>query len=433
MTVNKPIRSLQLFQLIRFLTLLAIGIAMVKMGLTRKEIGIYESVLFVSSLLSTFWITGLIQALLPLYPGEANKSRNIFFTVFIAICAIALAAVILAASLHKSVMGFAGINNPVIFYQTLAYLAIGTPTVLAEYIYFLKEKYKLMLIYGATSHLLQVGFIILPILTGFDIFMSINGLIAISALRFIWLVGLIFKNSEITINITFLKRYLTDGLSLSLKFLISTSGLYIDQLIIGAYFNASTFAVYRFGAREIPVVNIISASTSNALLSHFGKAEGIGITLAMLKDESQKLMHAIFPISILAIVVSPWLFPVVFSNDFIDSAGVFMIYCLLVVSRAMFPQTVAQGLRKNRAVLLISIIEMLLNVLLSLILIRPFGIFGVAAATTIVYTLEKVLLIVYNNIYLKISPTRYIPIKLLFFYTTITLAAFILAWFYIPS
>jgi len=46
--------------------MLTTGIGMAQLGYGKTAIGSFEAVLFLSGLLTTFWITGLIQALLPL-------------------------------------------------------------------------------------------------------------------------------------------------------------------------------------------------------------------------------------------------------------------------------------------------------------------------------------------------------------------------------
>ena len=61
------ISGLQLFQLMRFVIFFIISIVFTKSHLTRAEIGSWEMFMFIAGLLSFFWVTGVIQSLLPLY------------------------------------------------------------------------------------------------------------------------------------------------------------------------------------------------------------------------------------------------------------------------------------------------------------------------------------------------------------------------------
>jgi hypothetical protein len=60
LTTN-PTRALQAFQVIRFAAMLTTGIGMAQLGLWKTAIESFEAVLFLSGLLTTFWITGLIH------------------------------------------------------------------------------------------------------------------------------------------------------------------------------------------------------------------------------------------------------------------------------------------------------------------------------------------------------------------------------------
>lgn len=422
-------RALQAFQVMRFVAMLSIGVAMARLGYGKTAIGNYEAVLFISGLFTTFWVTGLIQALLPLYTRKSYISKDDrLFNAFMVIFGLSVLACLFATILTATLTGFAAIDGSNLFPLMLLYMLLSTPSTMVEYIYFLHGNYKAMLSYGIITYGIQVVLVVLPVLFGMGVAFTVLGLIVVSAVRFIWLISLLVHNSKFRINVDFLKDFLSDGIPLSLKFLVSSSGLYIDQLIIGYHFGPSTFAVYRFGAREIPLVTILTVSLSNSMLADFADRQKLSRNLDNLRNESLRLMHILFPISIAAILLSRWLFPIVFGTEFHESANVFMIYCLIVLSRVIFPQTVTQGFRKNGAVLTISIVEMTMNIILSLLLVKHFGINGVAAATVIVYTLEKVLLVAYNTYSLKIPAVMYVPVKAFWVYSLISVSAFAFAW-----
>jgi len=154
-------------------------------------------------------------------------------------------------------------------------------------------------------------------------------------------------------------------------------------------------------------------------------------TLKELKQKSLQLMHLLFPLAILTILLSKPLFPIIFSPEFAESANILMIYALIITSRAIFPQTVTMGLQRNGIALLASIVEMVLNIALSLLLLIPFGIEGVAMATVIVYLLEKVFLAYYNQIKLEIPFKEYTPVRPFILYSVATIAVYCIARFII--
>ncbi len=76
--------------------------------------------------------------------------------------------------------------------------------------------------------------------------------------------------------------------------------------------------------------------------------------------------------------------------------------------------------------MLAAAIEIILNVILSLFLIKYYGTVGVALATVIVFVIEKAVLVAYNYFVLKIRPSLYIPVKTYLVYTCLIILEFVL-------
>ncbi|MFZ1269754.1 MAG: polysaccharide biosynthesis C-terminal domain-containing protein, partial [Bacteroidales bacterium] len=71
-------------------------------------------------------------------------------------------------------------------------------------------------------------------------------------------------------------------------------------------------------------------------------------------------------------------------------------------------------------------IELAVNIPLSLLLIKPYGVVGVALATFIVYFLEKIFLIYYVWKKMKIRPAEYIPLTRWIIYSALLILLFVL-------
>jgi len=122
-----------------------------------------------------------------------------------------------------------------------------------------------------------------------------------------------------------------------------------------------------------------------------------------------------------------WLYPRMFTPDFQKSADVFLIYSLLVIPRLIFPQTVIVGRKKTRVVLIAAVLEIAVNIPLSLLLIKwGYNIIGVAFATFVVYLIGKIFLAGYLWVKMKIKPSEYIPVKIYLIYSFLLGLLFIL-------
>lgn len=427
---------MQAVQLLRFITFLIISIVFTKSHLTRPQIGNWELFLFISSLLSFFWVTGIIQSLLTLYnrnrtfrdkgDREDRKSPEIF-NAFLLISVFSLLVFILGIPIK--LMLESSQAKPEIPYSNLLllYILLSNPVTLVEYIYLLNKRPHRILQYGIYTYSAQLILVLAPVLAGFDEKSAIWGLFAITGVRWIWLIILLRRYALLKVSYDFIREHLRVGLPLILTFLISGSAQYIDGIIISArYADPGVFAMYRYGAKEFPLVLLLANGLSNALLPRFSTREGMREALVTLRQRSDKLIKYLFPIAIVTMFVARWVYPRLFTPEFQRSADVFMIYLLLTIPRLVFPQTIVIGRRKTKVTLYAAAVEIAVNIPLSLFLIKPYGVVGVALATFIVYFLEKLFLIWYVWKKMKIRPQEYIPITSWLIFSALLMVLFVL-------
>ncbi len=404
-----PVRALQFFQVLRFGTFFLTGILFTKFGLSTYGIGIYESLLFLGSVLSFFWLSGLTQSLLANYqPKERSKE---FFNAFLVLSGISV-VVFIAFRLLVTPYSFMA-NNPEIlaFYGTFSFyvLLIG-PSYLVEYILLLKEKANALAFYGIVAFGIQLAAVAGPIALGYGMQEAMYGLVLSAGFRFVVLLFLLLKYAEFKIDEGFIRQFLVTGAPLIAATLLSGSAEYLDGFIVSKYFDEGTFAVYRYGAKEFPLVLLLANAFSNGMVPKVAQL-GVKEVAATIKKESLRLMHLFFPISIGLMLVSTWLYPRLFNPDFIESAAVFNVYLLLVISRLVFPQTLLIGLKKTRTIMSVAGLELAVNFGLSLLLVQQFGLVGIAFATVIASVVDKLVLMVLLSKSEGISASIYWPWK----------------------
>lgn len=412
------VRALQLFQVMRFGAFFLTGILFTKMGLGAYSIGLYEALLFLGSLLSFFWLSGLSQSLLAHY-SPAPRSTE-FFNAFLVMLGCSVLVFVLFRLLVTPYSFLA--NNPEIlaYYGTFSFyvLLIG-PVFLVEYILLLKERSKELLVYGMFAFGGQLALVTLPILLGYGLEEAILGLTISAALRFAVLLVLLAKYAAFTIDKSFLRNFLITASPLIAGALLSGSAEYVDGFIVSHYFNEQTFAIYRYGAKEFPLVLLLANAFSNGMVPKVSQDVKAGLT--QIRQGSLQMMHAFFPLSIGLMVVSGWLYPKLFSAEFAQSASVFNVYLLLVISRVIFPQTLLIGLRHAKAIMYVSMVEITVNVGLSLLFVQWFGLVGIAYATVVAFAMEKLLLMFILWHKERISPLSYWPWKMHLIYSVVLL------------
>jgi O-antigen/teichoic acid export membrane protein len=114
-----------------------------------------------------------------------------------------------------------------------------------------------------------------------------------------------------------------------------------------------------------------------------------------------------------------------FNPEFQRSADIFLVYSLLVIPRLVFPQTIIVGRKKTYISLIAAVLELNINILLSLLLIEKYNLVGVALATFIAYLVSKAFLVWYCWSKMRIKPSDYIPVKLYLIYCALVTLVFV--------
>ena len=434
------ISGLQLFQVMKPVIFFIISVIFTKYKishLSRADIGQWEMFMFISGLLTFFWVTGIIQSLLPLYhrnktyrkigDNGVDKSPEVF-NAFLLLCFFSLLFFILGHTLKGNFSVFHNRGNVPFINLLLLYILLSSPVCLIEYIYLLNNRSYRIFQYGLYTFTAQLIFIITPILFGKNIIWSIYGLLLITGFRWIWLIILLRRYTEMKISVDFIKEHLYLGIPLIITTLISGSGQYIDGIIISAvYRDPASFAVFRYGAKEFPLVLMLANGLNAALLSEFSTREKMKESIEKLRVKSKRLMHLLFPITMVMMLIARWIYPIMFSHDFEKSSGIFLVYALLIIPRLVFPQTIVVGRKKTHITLIAAILEIVVNISLSLLMIKwGYKLVGVAVSTFVAYVVSNLFLVGYVWFKMKIRPAEYIPLKVFAIYSFLIGILFIL-------
>jgi O-antigen/teichoic acid export membrane protein len=100
---------------------------------------------------------------------------------------------------------------------------------------------------------------------------------------------------------------------------------------------------------------------------------------------------------------------------------------LLIIPRLVFPQTIIVGRKKTHITLIAAIIEIVVNISLSLLMLKlGYKLTGVAVSTFVAYVVSNAFLVGYVWFKMKIKPAEYIPLKVFALYSFLIGILFIL-------
>ncbi len=405
------IKSFQIFQILKYLGQMFISIILAKSGLAKVEIGQFEYFNFIASAFSFFWINGIMQTLLSLYPNASQiQKKRFFFNTSLYILVFSLASLILIGlyfNFTNAVISNSQINI------LLVYAFINPLGFLIEHILLLMKRLRALVIFGIFTFFVPISLILSSLFIGSDINFAMFGLLIWAVFKLITLTALVGKNSDIRIDILLIKNLSQQAFPLIGSMLVAGSAAYIDGYIISQNYSAEIFAMFRYGAKEFPVFIIIASAFSASMIPEIGKSNNLHNALRTIKTNARNMMLYMFPAAIVLMLISKYLYVLVFNYEFEQSHTIFNIYLLLLSSRLIFTNSILIGLKQNKILFIVSIAELMVNVVSSLILLQYLGFKGVAYGTIIAYFFEKLALVtvIYRKNKIKIS--EYLPIGML--------------------
>jgi O-antigen/teichoic acid export membrane protein len=416
------------YQLMRYGGMIALGICLAKV-LPQDVIGKFETFLLISGMFTFFWVSGIINSMLAALPKKPETEQKLYiYNTFITLVVCSFFAAALLSLFAKNVLELMhNTANTGLVGLAIAFIVVNSPSFITEYILYLNNQTRLLIVYGISMAVITVCAAFVPAAMGMHIEYSMAALCGVGVIKLIYAMVMLGRYATPKLNRPMIQENLKQAWPLIGSIFVSGSAEYIDGFIVKAKFDDATFTIYRYGAKELPILLIMANTLSTGMIKPI--AENLEKGMEELKAASTRLMHIFFPISIVLMLCSTFLFKKVYTDAFAFSALIFNIYLLLAIPRVLFPQTILTALQKNKVVLVSSMLEIVINVSASLYLSTIFGLAGIALGTLIAYVFDKVFLVLYMWGVVGVSPGRYLHKGWYLVYGTALLLAFFAAYY----
>ena len=427
------VKALQIFQILRQGGIILIAVLLAKSPLSLTGIGHYEMLFFIAYAFTAFWITGLVQGFLARYPQLEEKDKAGFLGgIYLFFLAIATFVFAILWAFDEPILQFLVGQKELPHYTLfLVFLWVNIPTFLVENFYLVLKRPNAILSFGVLSFLVQTGGVLIPIFLGYGLEWAFWGLLAGAILKHLWLWVLLYRDTQLKWDNKYILPWAYSSIPLILYSLIGGFHQSFDNWMVNFFSNGDEqlFAIFRYGARELPLALALSGAFGTALLPEV--AEDLPSGLTKIREKSRKLFHLLFPLSIILMLTSHWLFPIIFSDAFVESVLIFNIFLLITISRLIFSRTVLIGLNENRVILYISLLELPINGILSFLLLNSLGLAGIALGTVVAFSFEKLGLCWYLYKKYKIRVKQYTDLRWFISYTSILLLCFVLSLYFL--
>lgn len=386
--------ALQLFQVMRLGSAVLTGILLAKSGLSTTTIGAWEMLLYIGTTFTFFWVNGLLQGMAPMHARLDEGAQKVFvFNNFLVFCTISLGLFLVLMLGEKWLAPLlTGLSEVPFFRLFCVYLLLNLPSFPVEYLYLLQQRPGHIIIWGVAVFGLHLAALLVPIVLGYGLEGGVWALVGLAGAKFLWTIRLVSEYGRWQVDIQLMQRYLLFCAPLMLSSVVSNLMLLFDNWLVGWHFqDAGVFAIYRYGAREFPLATALVSALGTAMIPRLTTNPVAG--LEETKAKMLRLMHLLFPLTMVLILTSHWFFPLVFNPDFQSSAVLFNIYLLTLASRVLLPASIVLSKGDSSSIFQVSLAEMVLKMVLGFWFIQWWGLTGLAWSVVVSFWVEKLGLI----------------------------------------
>lgn len=217
--------------------------------------------------------------------------------------------------------------------------------------------------------------------------------------------------------------FVVGGWPLAVYALIGMSPHYVDGWLVDhRYSSSAVFAIFRYGARELPLVIPLLISLSQAIVPILQDDQQKGL------DEARRMSalygRYLLPLLFLLLIVSKPIFDWMYGEAFASSVVLFDMMLMTIFFKLIFSQSILLSKGAHRVINTIAILEMLVNIVASLVLVRIWGLAGIVGGTLIAYAFEKIAQVWYVKRKYHILPSQYLDV----FRYTLSIFVLVMVW-----
>ena len=419
MTASTLVRAGQFNQAARQGAYIVIALSLPRLGLSQAAIGEWEALLFVGYVLGFSWTTGLLQGFL-VRMGELAGDRALRFasravTVFAALSATLL---LLAAVAHRPLFDLLQLDGaPAGWYYFFVLLLSRWPSYCFEQALVLTDRVRLLTGYAIVNALGIMLSFLLPLYYGRGVTEALGFLAVYAGAKVVLIVlwswvGPGWQREEVASPwYPEMREWGRVSTPLIAYATVASLVVAVDPWVVNYWSGGdeATFAVFRYGVRELPLLAAFISGLTVVTIPLIARERAAG--LAALREQSRKVFHYVFGLTLVMMLTAGYWWTAVFTETFAASLPVFRTYLLVVGCRLVFAMTVLTALRETGRLYLWALLELAVNVSLSLLLAPRFGLIGIIWATVIASYFHEGCLVLYLRYRTRIGWATYTHVR----------------------
>jgi O-antigen/teichoic acid export membrane protein len=416
--VADEVRLVQWFMVCR-LTGVLLSSVVIARTLEMGDVGIVEMLAFCGYIITFFWAEALLKAFLARKKGADQRQETSSFLLIILLISIGAMMVLLLGRrwIIPVLTDRPELEGLAVF---IVYQALIIPIGLMPFLGIMR-RFNIILL--SLFVLIGPAF---AAYAGTKSIAGVNGVLigwmSYSLVGFIWLLFTNPLSRNIAIG-TLWRQLWPLAWPLMLYTIAAGLARSFDAWLVARHFDESVFALFRYGAREFPLVLALAGGLSTTMI---GKLMVPG-SETDLRQRSERLMHVCYPLIAACMLVSVPLFEIVFGPEYRDSAWIFNVYLLLTLFQLVFPQTIMTARGDTRWLWYVSMAELVINIVASVILLKVMGLIGIAFGTLIAFCAEKIMMLILVRKKYALPANAFVPVRTWSLYALLLLTTYFIS------
>ncbi|CUS80407.1 Membrane protein involved in the export of O-antigen and teichoic acid [Candidatus Kryptonium thompsonii] len=303
------------------------------------------------------------------------------------------------------------------FFKFAPFFLFSLPSLILDAILVLKNEFKKLFTITNFTVLAYIGVVVLTIILEQGIPFIFAGLSLISLLRFVYTWYLIkkFFNEKLETIFPYLKEILLYTSPLIVGHISALISRQVDKYIIANNFSSDLYATYTIGAKELPIIPLITSSFASVIFPEISKLHGAGKNSEiqrLIKDVVKSTSLIIIPIFSFLLFFSQEFILILFSKKYLDSTAIFRIYLFFLPVRILVYSSILSAFGRQKIYMLISFLDLVLNLTLGTTLVKAIGLLGPAIAVVVSTYVEALAMLFFISKALgKVNLLEILPVK----------------------
>ncbi|MEX2468441.1 MAG: oligosaccharide flippase family protein [Pseudohongiellaceae bacterium] len=387
---------------------------------TVEEFGTYKQLFLIYGTLFGIAQVGMAESLFYFLPNERQHGGKYVANTLLVLGGVGLLAFGGLWVLEGYIARL--LNNPdLVGYIPFigAYLFFMLMAVSLETVMIVKKQHMAASFTYALSDLVRALLYIAPVLIFPELHWLLLGALGFAVIRCV--ANLIYVAREfgggLRQDTPLLRKHLGYALPFGLAGLIEILQANFHLYVVSYNFDVATFAIYAVGCLQIPLVEYLTSSTANVMMTSMREkllAQDKAGACAIWRDTTRKLALIVFPLIAAMIILAHALIILFFTATYEESVPIFMLWSFGMLASVLLTSGALRVLAETRFLIIQNLIQLSLTAIFIFWFINLFGIIGAVLAMILAKVLTRIVSLFRIKAVLDVGWSMLLPWKSLY-------------------